>query len=155
MNNSTTKTRQIFSLFHELAHLLFRINGISKFDPSYIRELHPAERRIEQFYNSFAAELLLPSEDFDQQLRGIRINEVSVERLANRYCVSREAVMRRLLDKGLVSHLLYEEKAAEWAAQAEKKGTRRWQLLCDASSVSWRALLETRARQALPGTPIA
>src|SRR5687767_10267935 len=73
--------------------------------------------------NSFAAELLLPSADFDRQLRDIRINEVSVERLANRYCVSREAVMRRLLDKGLVSQELYEEKAAEWAAQAEKKDT--------------------------------
>ena len=123
LNNSTTKTRQIFSLFHELAHLLFRINGISKFNPSYIRDLHPPERRIEQFCNSFAAELLLPSADFDQQLRDIRINEVSVERLANRYCVSREAVMRRLLDKGLVSQELYEEKAAEWAAQAEQKNT--------------------------------
>lgn len=121
LNNSTTKTRQIFSLFHELAHLLFRINGISKFDPSYIRQLHLPERRIEQFCNSFAAELLLPSTDFDQQLRGFRLNEETVERLANRYCVSREAVLRRLLDKGLVSQELYEEKAAEWAGQANQR----------------------------------
>ncbi len=27
LNNSTTKTRQIFSLLHELAHLLLSING--------------------------------------------------------------------------------------------------------------------------------
>ncbi len=121
LNNSTTKTRQIFGLFHELAHLLFRINGISKFDPSYIRELHPPERHIEQFCNAFAAELLLPSADFDRQLRGIGIDETSVERLANRYCVSREAVLRRLLDKRLVSQELYEKKAAEWAAQAEQR----------------------------------
>lgn len=122
LNNSTAKTRQVFSLFHELAHLLFHVNGISKFDLAYIRQLHPPERRIEQFCNAFAAELLLPSADFDLQLRGIRrIDDASVERLARRYCVSREVVLRRLLDKGLVSQENYEEKAGEWTAQAEER----------------------------------
>lgn len=119
LNNSTTKTRQIFSLFHELAHLLFHINGISKFDPSYISELDLPERRIEQFCNAFAAELLMPSRDFDKRLREIaRLDERAVEALANRYSVSREVVFRRLRDKRLVSQEQYEEKAAEWAAQA-------------------------------------
>ncbi len=122
LNNSTSKTRQIFSLFHELAHLLFHINGISKFDPAYIRQLHPPERRIEQFCNSFAAELLVPSADFDRQLRELaHVDERAVARLANRYCVSREVVFRRLLDKGLLTQGQYEEKAAEWTAQAEQR----------------------------------
>ncbi|MFY9620528.1 MAG: XRE family transcriptional regulator [Pyrinomonadaceae bacterium] len=122
LNNSTTKTRQVFSLFHELAHLLFNINGISKFDPEYIRELHPPERRIEQFCNSLAAELLVPTTDFDQQVLGIaRVDEAIVERLANRYSVSREVVLRRMLDKRLVSQQTYEEKAAQWSAQAERR----------------------------------
>ena len=56
LNNSTSKTRQIFSLFHELGHLLFHINGISKFDRRYIAQLPQPERRIEQFCNAFAAE---------------------------------------------------------------------------------------------------
>ncbi len=122
LNNSTTKTRQVFSLFHELAHLLFHINGISKFDPSYIAQLREPERRIEHFCNAFAAELLMPSADFDAQLRENRtVDERLVERLANRYSVSREVVLRRMRDKGLVSQTLYEEKAAEWAAQAEER----------------------------------
>jgi Zn-dependent peptidase ImmA (M78 family) len=122
LNNSTPKTRQIFSLLHELAHLLFRISGISKFDISYIDHLNQPEKRIEQFCNAFAAELLMPSEDFDAQVREFhQLDEIVVERLANRYKVSREAVFRRLLDKHFVSQALYEAKAAEWAAQAEQR----------------------------------
>ncbi len=122
LNNSTSKTRQIFSLFHELAHLLFHINGISKFDTSYINQLALPERRIERFCNAFAAELLMPSQDFDAQLGEYhRIDERVVEDLASRYSVSREVVLRRLRDKQLVSQALYEEKAAQWAAQAEER----------------------------------
>ncbi|HWO00975.1 MAG TPA: XRE family transcriptional regulator [Blastocatellia bacterium] len=124
LSNSTTKTRQVFSLFHELAHLLLHINGISKFDPSYITELPPRERRMEQFSNMFAAELLIPSDDFDVQIqRVVRLDERSIQSLANRYSVSREAVLRRVLDKGLVTKSDYEEKAAEWAAQVEEEGS--------------------------------
>lgn len=122
LSNSTTKTRQIFSLFHELGHVLLHINGISKFDPSYISQLPAAERRIEQFCNAFAAELLMPSADFEEQLRTVgRIDDRSVQRIAARYSVSREAVFRRMLDRGLITRALYETKAAEWAAQAEEQ----------------------------------
>ena len=122
LNNSTSKTRQVFSLFHELAHLLFHVNGISKFDTTYIAQLPQPERRIEQFCNALAAELLMPSADFVTQLREIaRLDEVAVERLAARYSVSREVVFRRLRDKGLVTQAQYEAKAAEWAAQAEQR----------------------------------
>lgn len=122
LNNSTSKTRQVFSLFHELAHLLFHINGISKFDPSYINALEPRERHIERFCNAFAAELLVPAADFDAQLREFRrLDELAVEGLSNRYSVSRKVVFRRLLDKQLISQELYEEKSAEWAAQAAKR----------------------------------
>ncbi|SRR6266545_1258134 len=125
LNNSTSKTRQVFSLFHELAHLLFHINGISKFDTTYIARLPPPERRIEQFCNALAAELLMPSADFDAQLDDYdRIDDRGVERLASRYSVSREVVLRRLRDKGLVSREQYEEKAAEWSAQAEDRASK-------------------------------
>jgi Zn-dependent peptidase ImmA (M78 family) len=116
----------VFSLFHELAHLLFHVNGISKFDPTYITQLPPPERRIEQFCNALAAELLIPSADFDAQLHeSDRMDERAVERLATRYSVSREAVFRRLLDKGLVTQVQYERKAAEWAAQAAERRSSR------------------------------
>ncbi len=95
LNNSTTKTWQIFSLLHELAHLLFNVADISKFDASYVNRLPAPERRIEQFCNKVAAEILIPSGDFARQIVGLPRNAELAEdylfaNLASRYGVSRE-----------------------------------------------------------------
>lgn len=120
LNNSTAKTRQIFSLFHELAHLLLRVNAISKFDRAYVDHLPQKERRIEQFCNALAAEFLVPSEDFSAQLGLLRgISDETIAALALRYHVSREAVLRRMLDRGLVEPAYYETKAKQWAQEFE------------------------------------
>jgi len=124
INNSTTKTRQVFSLFHELGHVLFGVFGISKFNQEYVDQLDLQQQQIERFCNAFAAEVLIPSADFDRQIRQMdQFNDQQVESLARRYRVSREAILRRLLDKGLVSQAIYDSKAAEWAGQAKEKGT--------------------------------
>ncbi|MBV8441240.1 MAG: ImmA/IrrE family metallo-endopeptidase, partial [Hyphomicrobiales bacterium] len=39
VNNSAAKTRQIFTLFHELAHLLFHTSGIDPLDDQYVERL--------------------------------------------------------------------------------------------------------------------
>lgn len=124
LNNSTAKTRQIFSLFHELAHLLLKVNAISKFDDSYIQYLPQKEKRIEQFCNALAAEFLMPSADFSIQLESLtEINDPSIQALARRYHVSREAVLRRILDRGLVQQTYYENKVKQWAEETENGGS--------------------------------
>ena len=131
LNNSTTKTRQIFSLLHELAHLLLNVSGISKFEVSYISRLPMAERRIEQFCNKVAAEILIPSEDFGQQIATLP-NDAELAQdylyanLASRYGVSREAILRRLLDLGRVSQAFYEQKARFWASQKKTASGGDW-----------------------------
>jgi Zn-dependent peptidase ImmA (M78 family) len=69
INNSTTKTRQVFSLVHELAHVLLQRNAISAFDESRIEALPLQERNIERFCNAMAAEVLVPLADFRAQVR--------------------------------------------------------------------------------------
>lgn len=124
LNNSTAKTRQIFSLFHELAHLLLKVNAISKFDNSYIQHLPQREKRIEQFCNALAAEFLMPSADFSIQLELLtEINDPSIHALARRYHVSREAVLRRILDRGLVQQTYYETKVKQWAEESGNGGS--------------------------------
>ena len=124
LNNSAAKTRQIFSLFHELAHVLLHGNSISKFDDRYIVHLPPPQQRIERFCNAFAAEILMPSDDFNVQLAALgQISDVSVEKLASRYQVSREALLRRILDRGFVDQAYYEAKARQWADELEGAGT--------------------------------
>ena len=132
LNNGTTKTRQIFSLFHELAHLLFRINGISKLNSNYIDYLPQNEKVIEQFCNAITAELLIPHSDFEQATRQLTSNfehlpDTVFSALASRYGVSREAILRRFLDLGRVSKVFYERKAKEWFAQKKPgKGGGDW-----------------------------
>ncbi|MGH9840851.1 MAG: ImmA/IrrE family metallo-endopeptidase [Blastocatellia bacterium] len=126
INNSTSKTRQTFSLAHELGHLLLHVNGISKFDPGYIEDLPQNAKRIEQLCNAFAAELLAPSADFDRQVQGnARVTDEAIKNLASRYCVSWEVVLRRLLEKQLVTKTFYQAKIKEWAAGSshEKVGS--------------------------------
>lgn len=134
LNNSTSKTRQTFSLLHELAHLLIgRKNGLSKFDPSYIDRLPLGEKKIERFCNAVAAEVLIPSADFLQQAAQFpgsveNASEALFSALAARYGVSREAVLRRFLDQGRVSQVFYESKAKLWAAQKNKSSGGSWYL---------------------------
>ncbi len=124
LNNSSAKTRQIFTVLHELAHLLLRASAVSKFDDSYIDFLPPEEQRIEQFCNALAAEILVPSDDFAKQMKRVAtIDDKAVEALADRYRVSREAVLRRLLDLGRVSRVYYEKKAREWNEAVHRGGS--------------------------------
>ncbi len=126
INNSTTKTRQIFSLLHEVAHLLFEINGISKFDQSYLRDLPNVEKDIEVFCNAIASEVLIPSAEFAARIGDLPhsvegVQEAIFVNLASVFGVSREAILRRFLDLGRVSRPFYELKAAEWTAQIVKR----------------------------------
>lgn len=125
LNNSTTKTRQIFSLLHELSHLLLNINGIAKFDKSYINDLPRHEKSIEQFCNSISAEVLIPSADFKLQTKDLRnieqLDESIISDLAKRYGVSREAILRRFYDQDRVGQAFYEERAEYWKSQ-QKRG---------------------------------
>lgn len=131
LNNSTTKTRQIFSLLHELAHLLLSMNGLSKFDTGYIDQLPKREKEIERFCNAIAAEVLIPERDIATQAKQFPTNveganEVQFSDLANRYGVSREAILRRFLDLGRVGKAFYESKTKFWAAQKQQGGRGNW-----------------------------
>ncbi|MFT3734712.1 MAG: ImmA/IrrE family metallo-endopeptidase [Rhodocyclaceae bacterium] len=131
INNSTSKTRQTFSLMHELAHLLLQVNGLSKFDSSYIQRLTQSEQQIEQTCNAIAAETLIPNSDFWTQAKLFpadieKASEEQFSELASRYGVSREAVLRRFLDGGRVSSKFYELKAKQWSSQKTQKPGGDW-----------------------------
>jgi len=118
LNNSTSKTRQIFTLFHELAHILSHVNGITKENDRYIYSLPKHEKETEVMCNTFAAEFLVPSSDFNTRIRSISsMDDASICALANLYKVSREVILRRLLDRGLVDQDFYETRAAKWTKE--------------------------------------
>ncbi len=125
INNSTAVTRQIFTLFHELAHLLLGENGVTTTDLMTESKSEDAVRRIEIFCNRFAAELLLPSPDLRQVVQRDGLTDGMVAETSRQFKVSRETVTRRLMDMGLVSQEAYLERADQWNAefQAVRKET--------------------------------
>lgn len=111
INNSSAKSRQIFTLFHELAHLCFKTSGVDVTDEFIF------EDRVEVICNKFASEFLLPDEQFENELRGKDIKEKTVENISERYCVSREVVYRRFLDRNLITADDYKQTTARWTQQ--------------------------------------
>lgn len=130
INNSTTKTRQIFSLMHEFCHVLLSMNGITKFEKGYFAELPQIERNVEQFCNALSAEILIPSSDFNDHTKFYAsvesLDEAEFAGLAKRYGVSREAILRRFLDQGRVSKSFYDQKSKFWTGQQKGGGKGNW-----------------------------
>jgi len=121
INNSTSKTRQIFTLFHELAHLFVGVNSISKVDDSYIDELPSKGKKIEQICNALAAEILVPLKDFQKQIEKYQILDgYSIQALANRYRVSREVILRLSLDSRYINQTEYSMKLKSEMLSADK-----------------------------------
>jgi len=117
VNNSNAKTRQIFTLFHELAHLLFHTSGIDMLTDDFIQRLPADERRIEITCNRFAAEFLLPESVFNAALEGRPPTGATAEHLADLFHVSREFIYRRFRDRNLISQDEYESARDRWAEQ--------------------------------------
>lgn len=124
VNNSTARTRQIFTLFHELAHLIFNTSGVDTDNDDFIDTLQDDNRRIEIICNQLAAKTLVPDEFFDdffEEIYGLRrLSEDSralASDIANQLNVSREMIYRKLLDRELVSQVEYRDAAKAWAEQ--------------------------------------
>ncbi len=115
VNKKDSVRGRIFSMLHELAHILLGDSSIS--DSSIDGEdLSPKKKRIEIFCNHVAAATLLPSEGFrtDEVLSGYSHasswDDSSVETVAQRFKVSREFIWRRLLTMNVIPEKTYQKK---------------------------------------------
>ena len=123
LNNNKPKSRQIFTLFHELAHILQEIGGVDFRDDRYFASLPQGNRAVEVSCNRFAAELLVPTRDFRERIRRLGAADIedAIEGLARRYWVSREVILRRFLEARRVDQEFYERKVAEWGREKYRK----------------------------------
>lgn len=121
INNSSAKSRQIFTLFHELGHLLFHTSGIDMLDDHFIDHLADDEQKIEIICNGLAARVLVPDDVLDRMLAGAKMGRPLAAQLAAYFSVSREVIYRKLLDRGLIDAAEYSSAAKEWAAQMKGK----------------------------------
>ena len=117
-NNSRSSARQIFSLFHELAHLLLGKNGVT-------RGISLVGEQIEVFCNQFAAEFLVPSSNLEPLLNYPVYNDTVIEELARYYQVSRPVILLRLVEQGIFTQDDYEKKITQWNEEYGSRSSRR------------------------------
>ena len=120
INTDNPNTRQIFTLFHELAHLLMHTGGVDSENDNYIEQLSGNDKKVEILCDQFATEFLIPTKDFNRISFNCEISEGNIQKWAIRYHTSRETILRKLLDQSRVTKYYYEKKSVEWSNQIEK-----------------------------------
>lgn len=123
INNSHSKNRQIFTIFHEVAHLIFKQSYLDIFNEDFwdLEFKNPNHEEVK--CNAFAAEFLVPSFDFKARIKGLDFNDEStIHKLADTYHVSREVILRRLLEQNLIAQTTYTEQVEEWHDTSNNSG---------------------------------
>lgn len=110
LNNSKPPVRQIFTLFHELGHLLVDKGGVD-FGSNIENKFQGSYRKEEVFCNAFASSFLVPDDDFAINATP---NDQQISAYAEKYKVSREVILRKCLNRGLVTQEIYNSKVREW-----------------------------------------
>ena len=105
INNSEPPQRQIFTLFHELGHLLRGKAGIGFRSAPKQPEKY---QREEVFCNAFAGVFLVPESEL-KHFSSLP-NDEKIEEIARHYKVSYEVILRRFLFKNFISETGYNQK---------------------------------------------
>lgn len=113
INGSDTKSAQMFTLAHELAHLWLNASGISNAGAAPLNGFP----REEIWCNAVAAELLVPLNIFRAELQQDEDVEQATARLARRFKVSTLVILRRLLDAGWLDRPAFDRA---WEAERER-----------------------------------
>lgn len=126
LNESDIYSVKLFSLFHELCHLLKHDEGICNIELEKAKKAAPVER----FCDEFAAHFLVPDKALEEELlqaQTLDLNEV--RRIARVFGVSNLVILIRLLDADFISKEIYRRLKKELDEQPAKKGfgRRNWQ----------------------------
>lgn len=120
VNRKDAYAARTFSLLHEFTHLLLRSSGLCDLHTNTNLPAH--EQKIEIFCNKVAAETLVPNEILLKYstLKSVDKCDWTDELLipiAKDFGVSREVILRRLLDLGLTTKDFYEKNKERFAQE--------------------------------------
>lgn len=124
LNGADFPRGRIFTLLHELTHVLMHADGVCDTLPR--RQTRGPADEIEIFCNQVAAAVLMPLQAFDAEpaLQHApadgRWSESTLRGLSERYSVSQEAVVRRLYSLGMTNWSFLQEKEAEYRTAYEQ-----------------------------------
>jgi len=104
LNEEDKPSIKLFSLFHEICHLLKKTAGICSL------EIEKQSQDIESYCNLFAAEFLVPADDLRIEVERLgRINDEAINQLTDTYGVSKQVMMIRLLQLNYIEKEKYEQ----------------------------------------------
>ncbi len=113
VNNKDSIRGRLFTMLHELAHLALRQASLCIPRPEDVSIPSTDDQRIEVFCNAVAGATLVPRGQFldepavQRNERDADWDDASIQDLADRYGVSREVILRRLLVNERISNALY------------------------------------------------
>ncbi len=122
INNSMSFARQIFTLFHELYHLVSDTSGAEIIRDDYYTALDYQQTEIERACDTFANSFLVPMDDFIQELRKKPLDDKRIEELSILYSVSREAIMYKLYKMKKISSAEYNDLKELFYGDAVRNG---------------------------------
>lgn len=93
INGADSKSAQMFTIAHELAHIWVGQDGVSN-----LENLKVPEKEVERFCNEVAAEFLVPGEELKKFWPEIRYSDNPFETVARKFKVSQIVAARRCLD---------------------------------------------------------
>ena len=124
INGADSKSAQIFTLAHELAHVWLGSDGegVSGFEGIF-----PGDQRVERFCDLAAAEFLVPAEELKNQWPKVKNMGDAFEQLARHFKVSpivagRRAMDVRLVDRDAFFKFYNEYTSREHARRKESDG---------------------------------
>ena len=127
INNSMSFARQIFTLFHELYHLISDTSGAEIIRDEYYTALNDQQKEIEKTCDAFANAFLVPIDDFTQELKKKPLNEERIEELSKLYSVSKEAIMYKLYKMEKVTPAEYNDLKEFFYGDAIRNGKKKVQ----------------------------
>ena len=124
INNGNSKTRQIFTLFHEIAHLIYRVSGVDAHNSYALTDrTDTRDSKIERLCNSFAADFLVPDDDFNASIEGLKEivhDDPRLEILSKEYNVSRNVILIKLHEREIIDRSFYEKQIESWISTWKK-----------------------------------
>lgn len=105
VNKKDSDRAKVFTLFHEIAHLVRRTSNICLID------FNEREDEEEKICNNVAANILIPEMSLDFILNGKELSDDKViTYLSDRYAVSKFVIIKRLYDLNIIDFVLYKSK---------------------------------------------
>lgn len=123
LNEEDKPQIKLFSLFHEVYHLLKRTSGICSID------IEQEGENIESECDRFSADFLVPLDNLkEERCRFQQLDEDAISELSKTYGVSKQVIMLRLLWSNGIDKERYNQFKKEGAEKLKQKmfGRRNW-----------------------------